>query len=157
MTGSAPPAWRFRPAAVADFETLLALRIRALRPHLERVGRFHPDRARAYFRATFDPAHLRVIEAGAATAGCVALVPRQDHWELEHFYLDDGCRGNGLGSAVLRALLDEADAAGAEVRLGVLKESPAARLYRRHGFEWSHAEPYDDYFVRRPAAPGAPG
>ncbi|EDP64859.1 hypothetical protein BAL199_05344 [alpha proteobacterium BAL199] len=42
----------FQPATEADFERLLELRIRVLRPHLERVGRFDPARARAATSAT---------------------------------------------------------------------------------------------------------
>lgn len=140
----------FRPASAGDFETLLALRIRVLRPHLERLGRFDPERARRYFREGYDPAHLRLLLADGAFAGCVALKPDGDGLVLEHFYIDDGFQGRGLGGAVLRLLLAEADAAGKAVRLGVLKGSPAARLYQRHGFVWTHAEPYDDYFLREP-------
>lgn len=142
----------FRPAAEADFETLLALRIRVLRPHLERVGRFDPERARRYFREGYDPTHLRLIDVDGAFAGCVALKPDGDDLVLEHFYLDDAVQGRGVGGAVLRLLLAEADAAGKPVRLGVLKGSPAARLYERHGFAWTHAEPFDDYYRREPAA-----
>jgi len=138
----------FRPASEADFETLLALRIRVLRPHLERVGRFDPERARRYFREGYDPTHLRLLLVDGAFAGCVALKPDGDGLVLEHFYIDDGFQGRGLGGAVLRLLL--ADAAGKAVRLGVLKGSPAARLYQRHGFVWTHSEPYDDYFLREP-------
>lgn len=140
----------FRPAAEADFETLLALRIRVLRPHLERVGRFDPERARRYFREGYDPSSLRLIEVDGGFAGCVALKPDGDGLVLEHFYLDDAVQGRGIGGAVLRLLLAEADTAGKAVRLGVLKGSPAARLYQRHGFVWTHAEPYDDYFLREP-------
>ena len=42
------------------------------------------------------------------------------------------------------------DAATLPIRLGVLKGSPAARLYQRHGFVWTHDEPFDDYYERRP-------
>lgn len=140
----------FRPASEANFETLLALRIRVLRPHLERVGRFDPERARRYFREGYDPSSLRLIEVDGGFAGCVALKPDGDGLVLEHFYIDDGFQGRGIGAAVLRLLLAEADAAGKAVRLGVLKGSPAARLYQRHGFVWTNEEPYDDYFLREP-------
>ena len=140
----------FRPASDADFEILLALRIRVLRPHLERVGRFDPERARRYFRASYDPTHLRLILVDGAFAGCVALKPDGDGLVLEHFYLDEALQGRGIGSAVLRLLTAEADAMALPVRLGVLKGSPAARLYQRHGFAWTHDEPYDDYYLRRP-------
>ena len=148
MTG----AIAFRPAGEADFETLLDLRIRVLRPHLERVGRFDPERARRYFRAGYDPAHLRLILVDGAFAGCVALKPEGDGLVLEHFYLDDAVQGRGIGGAVLRLLIAEADAAGLPIRLGVLKGSPAARLYLRHGFVWTHDEPFDDYYERPPGA-----
>lgn len=140
----------FEPAREDDFETLLALRIRVMRPHLERVGRFDPDRARRYFRAGYDPVHLRLIRVDGVFAGCVALKPDGDGLVLEHFYLDDGVQGRGIGSAVLARLIAEADAAAMPIRLGVLKGSPAARFYQRHGFAWTHDEPYDDYYERRP-------
>lgn len=141
---------QFQPASEADFETLLALRIRVMQPHLERVGRFDPERARRYFRAGYDPTHLRLILVDGAFAGCVALKPEGDGLVLEHFYLDDSLQGRGLGSAVLGLLVAEADVAELPVRLGVLKGSPAARLYQRHGFAWTHDEPFDDYYERRP-------
>ncbi|GHD53717.1 N-acetyltransferase [Thalassobaculum fulvum] len=140
----------FQPATEDDFERLLDLRIRVLRPHLERVGRFDPERARRYFRAGYDPTHLRLILVDGGFAGCVALKPAGDGLELEHFYLDDAMQGRGVGGAVLARLTGEADAAGLPIRLGVLKGSPAARLYRRHGFVWTHDEPYDDYYLRSP-------
>lgn len=140
----------FRPASEADFEALLDLRIRVLRPHLQRVGRFDPERARRYFRAGYDPSSLRLIDVDGAFAGCVALKPEGEDLVLEHFYIDEAVQGRGIGGAVLRLLLAETDAAGRPVRLGVLKGSPAARLYQRHGFAWTHDEPYDDYFRREP-------
>jgi len=140
----------FQPAGEADFETLLDLRIQVMRPHLERVGRFDPDRARRYFRAGYYPAHLRLILVDGRFAGCVALKPEGDGLTLEHFYLDAAVQGRGIGGMVLRRLIAEADAAGLPIRLGVLKQSPAARLYQRHGFAWTHDEPFDDYYERRP-------
>jgi GNAT superfamily N-acetyltransferase len=140
----------FQPASEADFERLLELRIRVLRPHLERVGRFDPERARRYFRDSYDPTHLRLVLVDGRFAGCVALKPVDGGLVLEHFYLDDAVQGRGVGGTVLRMLIAEADAAALPIRLGVLKGSPAGRFYRRHGFVWTHDEPFDDYFMRVP-------
>lgn len=147
---SATGSITFRPASELDFELLLELRIRVLRPHLERVGRFDPERARRYFREGYDPTHLRLVMVDGGFAGCVAFKPDGDGLVLEHFYLDDAVQGRGVGGAVLRLLLAEADAAALPVRLGVLKGSPAVRLYQRHGFARTHDEPYDEYFLREP-------
>jgi ribosomal protein S18 acetylase RimI-like enzyme len=43
-------------------------------------------------------------------------------------------RGHGIGEKLLRALLEESIEQGVPVRLQVLKNNPAARLYERLGF-----------------------
>jgi ribosomal protein S18 acetylase RimI-like enzyme len=44
-------------------------------------------------------------------------------------------RGRGIGTAIMRALMDEAQAAGLPVRLEVASENdPSFRLYQRLGF-----------------------
>ena len=142
----------FSAASEADFERLLALRIEVMRPHLERLGRYHPDRARARFREAFEPAHFRLIEVDGTFAGCVSLKAEADHDELGQFYLSPQHQGRGIGGKVLDLLLAETDAAGRTVRLHVLKQSPAARLYERHGFVRTHEEEWDVFYER--AAPG---
>ncbi|CAM5556214.1 hypothetical protein STENM327S_08101 [Streptomyces tendae] len=58
------------------------------------------------------PAHTRVIEVGGGFAGCVSLRPAEDaHW-LEHFYLAPQSQGGGIGTAVLRELLERLNAEG---------------------------------------------
>jgi ribosomal protein S18 acetylase RimI-like enzyme len=44
------------------------------------------------------------------------------------------CRGRGIGTALLEAVIAEASGAGKFVALSVEKLNPALRLYRRLGF-----------------------
>ena len=44
-------------------------------------------------------------------------------------------RGTGVGTALIKGLLDEGESKGLPVRLEVLKNNPAARLYERLGFK----------------------
>ncbi len=46
-----------------------------------------------------------------------------------------GCRGRGVGSALLRKLLEEVRAMYSGVSLSVSVDNPARRLYERFGFE----------------------
>ena len=93
-----------------------------------------------------------MIEVDDAFAGCVALRPTEDaHW-LEHFYLGPHVQGSGIGTAVLRGLLEQCDRDGIVVRLNVLQGSPARRLYERHGFTLDTEDPMDVFMVREPAA-----
>ncbi|MGC0331967.1 GNAT superfamily N-acetyltransferase [Streptomyces sp. SAI-170] len=142
--------WELRPATPADLEPAVAIRAEAMRPDLVRLGRYDDVRVRQRLRDSFDPAHTWAIEVSGAFAGCVALRPAEDaHW-LEHFYLDPALHGHGVGTAVLRTLLERCDADGVRVRLNVLNGSPARRLYERHGFVLESEDPVDVFMVREP-------
>ena len=123
------------PAREADFEPLLAIRIEVMREHLERVFRYKPSRARRIFREHFVEPGMRTILIDGDLAGCVALRRRSDETHIDSFYLAARYHNRGLGAAILKVLLDEADAIGLPVRLDVLQGSPAGRFYERHGFK----------------------
>ncbi|MFD4569031.1 GNAT family N-acetyltransferase [Streptomyces sp. NPDC058251] len=141
-----------RPAEPADVEAIAELRAMVMRPDLERLGRFDEYRVRQRLRDSFSPHHTSVILADGAFAGCVTLRPAEDGRWLEHFYLAPAIHGRGLGSAVLRTLLDRTDADGVLVRLNVLQGSAARRLYERHGFTVETQDPIDIFMVRLPRA-----
>ncbi|MFI6685791.1 GNAT family N-acetyltransferase [Streptomyces sp. NPDC050485] len=141
-----------RPAESADVEAIAELRAVVMRPDLERLGRFDEHRVRQRLRDVFSPRHTSVIVADGAFAGSVTLRPTEDGQWLEHFYLAPGHQGRGLGSAVLRTLLDRTDAHGVPVRLIALQGSAARRLYERHGFTVEAQDPIDIYMVRLPGA-----
>ncbi|GAA2742114.1 GNAT family N-acetyltransferase [Kitasatospora cinereorecta] len=147
--------WEIRPAAAADVEAVAEVRAVVMRPDLERLGRYDGHLVRQRLRDAFAPEHTWVIESDGAVAGCVALRPAEDaHW-LEHFYLTPHLQGGGIGTAVLRELLDRCDRDGLPVRLNVLQGSPARRLYERLGFTLETEDPVD-VFMRRDPATAAP-
>jgi GNAT superfamily N-acetyltransferase len=147
-----PMEWALRSAEPADVEVIAELRATVMRPDLKRLGRFDEHRVRQRLRDSFSPQHTSVIVSDGAFAGCVTVRPAEDGQWLEHFYLAPGLQGRGLGSAVLRTLLDRIDADGVLVRLNVLQGSAARRLYERHGFTVEAQDPIDIYMVRRPGA-----
>jgi len=141
-------AWAQRPAEPADVEAIAELRALVMRPDLERLGRYDEHRVRQRLRDGFQPDHTWVIEVDGGFTGCVALRPAEDGQWLEHFYLTPSVQGRGLGSAVLRTVLDRTDADAVAVRLNVLQGSAAQRLYERHGFVVEAEDPIDIYMVR---------
>lgn len=150
------PAFVFAPASASDLEALTELRLRVMADSFNRIGRFDPDRARAWFADTYRPETTRLIMAGGETAGCVAFYETAPGvLKLEHFYLQPHWQGRSLGTAVLDILLAEADAVGAAVQLTVLRESDAKRLYDRRGFVVVGRDDLDVYMARspRPTAP----
>ncbi len=146
------PQVSFEPVLDSDFDALADLRIAAMRPSLERIGRFDPVRARERLRASFSPPHTRHVLTDGQRIGFVVVKPREDGLLLDHLYIQPGIQGKGIGAAVLAQVFAEADAAGQDLHVGALRDSDANRFYARHGFEAVKCEEFDNYYVRRAQA-----
>ena len=143
----------FEQASAGDAETLVAVRIAAMRESLERIGRFDEQRARTRFLATFSAADTRHLVVDAQRVGFVVVRRVDDHLLLDHLYVLPLHQGRGIGAAVLATVFAHADAAALPVRVGALRESAANRFYARHGFEPVERAEWDTYYVRLPASP----
>lgn len=137
--------WTLRPATVDDLEGLADLRAVVMRPDLERLGRYDPHRVRQRLRDAYEPTYTRIIEIDGELAGSITLRPTADRCWLEHFYVAPRHQGRGVGSAVLRSVLEQADT---DIWLNVLQGSPARKLYEKHGFVVASEDPVDVFMVR---------
>lgn len=141
------------PAAADDFEALLALRIAALRPSLERLGRFDPGRARARFAGQFEPRWMRWIESDVERVGLLTLRREGEAcWQLDHLYIDPKAQGQGVGAWALQQAQAEATEAGRGIELQALQHSDANRFYRRHGFALVSEDELDCHYRWEPLA-----
>jgi GNAT superfamily N-acetyltransferase len=141
-------AWALRPARSTDIEPIAELRAVVMRDDLERLGRYDDHRVRQRFRDSFSSEYTSIITVEGEFAGSITVRPTDDRRLLEHFYLAPHHQGRGLGSAVLRSVLERTDAEGVTVRLNVLQGSPARRLYERHGFVIESEDLVDVFMVR---------
>jgi ribosomal protein S18 acetylase RimI-like enzyme len=99
-----------------------------------------------YTRATYE-----VIVVDGEPAGRLYLHRGETEIRIVDIALLPQYRGNGVGSSLLRGLLDEAEADGKRVTIHVERLNPALRLYERLGF--SVAEDKGVYlFLERPPA-----
>ena len=136
------------PVAASDLESLVALRIEAMRESLLRIGRFDATRARERFAAGFAPQHTRHIEYQGERVGFLAIKPLAGALLLDHFYIHPRHQSRGIGAAALRQVFDQADAAGLPLRVGALRGSDSNRFYRRHGFRLVEEAEWDLYYLR---------
>ncbi|MFY0478187.1 GNAT family N-acetyltransferase [Achromobacter marplatensis] len=148
-------ATQYRPVSDADFDALANLRIDAMRDSLTRLGRFDPERARARLRNTFRPEHTWAIEHNGQMVGFYALRPEGTGLRLDHLYVAPSAQGKGLGSEVMRRILQDADSRGLPVSVGALRGSDSNRFYRRHGFIQTGETEWDIDYLR--PAPGQGG
>jgi GNAT superfamily N-acetyltransferase len=138
----------FRPATEAEFDYVLDLSIRTMRMHLERIGRFDPERRRARMRQHLDAGSLHLVTRGEAVAGCLGLYDRGAQKELHSFFLEPALQGRGLGAEVFAALRAAHPDRGWWIE--VLKESPSRRFWERQGFVLTGEQPFD-WIMERPA------
>ncbi|SMP26853.1 GNAT family N-acetyltransferase [Shimia sagamensis] len=142
---------RFDVAKETDAKRLATLRVKAMQPSLEAVGRFNQERARRRFLDTFVPADTTLVFSGKQLLGFFELRDRGDHLYLDHFYIAPEQQGRGLGSMILQWVLRDAAERDLPVRLMALKDSPANKFYRLHGFEVVAQEEFDTLYQWVPA------
>ena len=127
------PTWSFRAAVEADLPFLLALRLQAMAPNFARQGIALGDEEHQR-RAAFRLDACRIVECDGQDIGMVKVLRDGATWTVEQLQIAAGHQGRGIGAAVLLTVIADARSAGAMLRLSVLKQNPAARLYARLGF-----------------------
>lgn len=146
-----------QPVDSSDFEAMLALRVDAMRPSLERVGRFDPVRSRERLSAGFVvPFMHHIVLDGDQRVGFITLKPEgADALRLDHLYLRTGFQGLGIGEWVLHWAKSQAREQQRDIALTALVESDANRFYLRHGFVLEGEEGVDLHYRWRVASEAA--
>ncbi|MDG3040596.1 GNAT family N-acetyltransferase [Roseicyclus marinus] len=87
-----------------------------------------------HYQMAFPNALRRIITQGATDIGRIYLQRQDDCLRIIEFSLLPQARGRGIGTDILRSLMNEAQGGKVPVLLSVERASPALRLYLRHGF-----------------------
>jgi ribosomal protein S18 acetylase RimI-like enzyme len=144
LRAAAPLALDFRPLAATDYDFIEALYLSTRAEELALSG--WPEAERTAFLAqqhraqhhhylTYYPhAERLILERDGAAIGRLYV----DAWTRELRIVDislmPGARGQGIGGALLRDVIEWAAADGKGVSIHVEKVNPAKRLYERLGF-----------------------
>jgi len=134
---------------------LAELRLAALRPDLERLGRWDPPAQRARFVEEFRvDESVTVVDDDGRPLGSFALHRDGEGddagiW-LRHFHLAPHATGRGIGTRLLEQIGEVTS--GCALSLVVLQGSRAERFFRRHGFD-ELVRGDVDAVLHRPASP----
>jgi ribosomal protein S18 acetylase RimI-like enzyme len=144
----------FRAASEEDYLWLWALKRETMRPYVEQMwGGWDDASQEAFFRRNFIPANVRVIVAAGEDVGLLHVEREAQALFLANLQISPAFQNHGLGSAVVRRVMEEARTAGLPLRLQVLKSNqPARRLYERLGFEVTEEGHMHDQMRIVPAA-----
>jgi ribosomal protein S18 acetylase RimI-like enzyme len=87
------------------------------------------------YRARYPDARFEIVMLDGVPAGRLVRAVAGGALHLVEVAVTPSLRGRGIGTALLRALMEEARSAALSVRLQVAADNPGAeRLYRRLGF-----------------------
>lgn len=92
----------------------------------------------------------QIIVYDSQPIGTIYTVNNENHLHIEQFYILPEYQNKGIGSHLLKEILDNADNTGTSTELAVLKNNPAISLYRRHGFEITGSNEYQYLMERKP-------
>jgi len=128
--------YEFKQCEEGDRAWAYALKSEAYREVGERqFGPWDEKFQSGLFAARWNPAISRIVLVGGMPAGLLALEDRGDEWWIDEIQVASEWRGKGIGSAILRDLIDRAREDRKPLRLRVLRENARAqKLYRQLGF-----------------------
>jgi ribosomal protein S18 acetylase RimI-like enzyme len=89
----------------------------------------------AHYRANYPGATLDVIEVEGSPAGRLYVHRGPSDIRIMDIALAPEFRGRGIGTELLKGLMEEADASSRKLSIHVEQNNPARSLYDRLGFE----------------------
>jgi ribosomal protein S18 acetylase RimI-like enzyme len=136
-----------RPARPEDFDYCARLYFEGMENAIRELN-LDMDGQIAGFRQRWDVTQVRIVTLDQADIGWLQSFVQDDALFLGQLFVDRLLRRQGIGTELVKRLIEEASKAGQGVTLGVVKTNPAMRLYKRLGFRITHQDERK-FFMRR--------
>ena len=93
-----------------------------------------------------------IITYDGKPIGTVATIESEDCIEIGQFFILPEYQNKGIGTHLLKNILDRADRLGRNVTLKFLKNNRVESLYVRHGFRLVYTSEVAHHMERKPSA-----
>jgi ribosomal protein S18 acetylase RimI-like enzyme len=128
------PVIALRPATPADAEFCYRLHKAAMGEYVTAIWGWDEQVQRAFHERGFNPRRWQIVTAGQADIGMLDVEYRPGEIYLARIEIHPGHQGQGIGTRIISALLQEAERKGQHLVLEVLTVNRRAQaLYRRLG------------------------
>jgi ribosomal protein S18 acetylase RimI-like enzyme len=124
-----------RPALSADYTFALNLYVQTIKPLATAWMEWVNEDQEAQFASLWRPDDTKIITFNGQDVGWVEFRQAGDEVFLKQLYISPAYQRRGIGSQVMRLLLEERRGKAKSMALFLLKNNPALRFYRRHGFD----------------------
>jgi ribosomal protein S18 acetylase RimI-like enzyme len=141
-----------RPARPEDFDYCARLYFEGMEKIIKEL-KLNMDAQAADFQERWNVEQVRIITLDGTDIGWLQSFVKDDTLFLVQLFVDCALRRQGIGTGIVRGLIEEAARAGRAVTLGVVKTNPALRLYERLGFRITHEDERKFYMRATESAP----
>lgn len=144
--------YELRPAGAEDIEFAWRLYAQLMRPLTEALMPWQAARQREVVASAVRSSGVEIIVAGGAACGWIHVHDSPEQIELHQLYVVPAQQRRGIGTSIVRGLQARAAATGRPVRLNVLVNNPARRLYERLGFRIERSDKIKHHMAWSPAS-----
>jgi len=141
-----------RAADGGDLEYCAALYLHGMDAAIQEL-KLDRDLQRAKFHQQWAADEASIIIREGVAVGWLQMRIEGNSVFLAQLFVEPACQRRGIGTHILKRIIDEAAGAGRDVTLGVVRTNPALRLYERLGFRITHADARK-FYMRREAGTG---
>lgn len=141
----------FRHLGPEETDYLFDLCQLTMRGYVEQVwGAWNEAGVRAHLAERVRDGAFSALQVDGVRVGAAAFGRHDTHYQLEDLYIEPGSQGRGIGTFVVKHIIEMAARETLPVRLRVLTSNPARQLYERLGFQVIRSTP-ERYFLERPS------
>ena len=121
-----------------------------MRGIIERLFGWDEKREEKNFARFFKLDEVRIITADGQDVGWIQEQISEGSINLGSFYVAPAMQGRGIGTRVLRMLLEGAAKESKVMTLAVVKINPARQFYEKRGFRTTHEDEHKFYMTADP-------
>jgi len=127
--------YKTRSASEEDFEFLFQLKKAAELEAVKAVFGWDEDLQLKIHKQEWDDAQPTIIEINGVRSGSYLLQEKNDHFHFGRFFLLPEFHGKGIGSRILKYVIEISKEKQKSIRLVVLQGNKVLGLYQRFGFK----------------------
>jgi GNAT superfamily N-acetyltransferase len=123
------------PAEESHREFGYQIKKAAYRGYVEEIWGWDEKVAREHHNQDWQDKTPQVILYSNNPIGTIYVKEENDYIEIEQFILSSEYQNQGIGSRILKGIINRADRTSRVIKLMYLRINPVASLYRRMGFK----------------------
>lgn len=118
--------------------------------YIARVWGWDERVQRQFHARDWEESRPEIIQYCGKPIGTILVEENDEYIRIRQFFVLPEYQNRGIGSYILKNVLDRADRKGCVTRLTFMKNNPVESLYRRHGFEVTGDDEHFSFMERKP-------